>query len=452
MQRRQHSGTQGGGGGHPNDLSALWLPFTPNRHFKSAPRMLARAGGMHFYDTAGRAVLDACAGLWCVNAGHGREPITEAIRAAAGELDFAPTFQFAHPAAFVAAERIAALAPEGMNHVFFVNSGSEAVDAALKIARAYFQKTGHGQRFRLIGRERGYHGTTFAGISVGGIGNNRKPYGPLLPGTDDHLPLPHDRARMAFTRGEPQTGAEFADALESLAALHGAETIAAVIVEPMAGSAGVFASPEGYLARLRALCDRYGILLIFDEVITGFGRLGYGFAAERYGVVPDVITFAKGVTNGAVPMGGVIVKKAIHDAFMQGPQHSIELFHGHTTSGHPLACAAALATLDIYRDEGLFERARALEPVLEAAVHDLKGAPFVTDIRNVGLAAAIDLEPDAGAPGRRGYETMCRAFADENLLVRVSGDTIALSPALIATETDIGHMTEGLRAALVRVS
>src|ERR1700722_1532910 len=281
----------------PNDLGPFWLPFTPNRSFKSAPRMLVRAEGMNFHDSSGRTVLDACAGLWCVNAGHGRAPITEAIRAAAGELDFAPTFQFGHPAAFAAAERIAALAPEGMDHVFFVNSGSEAVDTALKIARAYFQKIGQGQRFRLIGREKGYHGTTFAGISVGGIGNNRKSYGPLLPGTDDHLPLPYDRGRMAFTRREPQAGAEFADALESLAALHGAKTIAAVIVEPMAGSAGVFASPKGYLARLRALCDKHGILLIFDEVITGFGRMGAAFAAERYGVVPDMINFAKGVTN-----------------------------------------------------------------------------------------------------------------------------------------------------------
>ncbi|MBV9062117.1 MAG: aminotransferase class III-fold pyridoxal phosphate-dependent enzyme, partial [Alphaproteobacteria bacterium] len=318
----------------PNDLSAFWLPFTPNRHFKTAPRMLTRADGMYYYDGTGRALLDACAGLWCVNAGHGRKEIAEAIARSARELDYAPNFQFAHPQAFTLAQRIAALAPEGLEHVFFVNSGSEACDAALKVARAYFQKIGQGSRFQLIGREKGYHGVTFAGISTGGIGNNRKPYGPLLPGTDDHLPLPYG-ASMRFTRGEPEQGADYADSLEALVALHGAETIAAVIVEPMAGSGGVFASPKHYLKRLRALCDRHGILLIFDEVITAFGRLGYGFAAERYNVTPDIITFAKGVSNGAVPMGGIVVSNKIHDAFMGGADHQIELFHGHTYSAHP---------------------------------------------------------------------------------------------------------------------
>jgi beta-alanine--pyruvate transaminase len=436
----------------PNDLSAFWLPFTPNRSFKASPRMLARAEGMYFYDETGRALLDSCAGLWCVNAGHGRKPIADAIARAAHELDFAPTFQFAHPAAFALAQRIAALAPEGLDHVFFVNSGSEACDAALKIARAYFQKVEQGGRFRLIGRDKGYHGTTFAGISVGGLANNRKPYGPLLPGTDDHLPLAYDARTMRFTKREPEGGAGFADALENLVALHGAETIAAVIVEPFAGSAGVFASPRDYLKRLRGICDRHGILLIFDEVITGFGRLGHAFAAERYGVVPDIITFAKGVTNGAVPMGGAIVSDAIHEAFMNGPDHQIELFHGHTYSGHPLACAAALAALDIYRDEGLFERAAKLEPVLEDAVHALKGAPFVADIRNVGLAAGIELEPDPKAPGRRGFDAIALAFAEENLVIRVGGDTIALSPPLIATEADIGRIVEGIGGVLKRLT
>jgi beta-alanine--pyruvate transaminase len=431
----------------PNDLSAFWLPFTPNRHFKTAPRMLARAEGMHYYDESGRTLLDTCAGLWCVNAGHGRKPIAEAIARAARELDFAPTFQFAHPDAFVLAQRIAALAPDGLDHVFFVNSGSEACDAALKLARAYFQKVGQGGRFRLIGREKGYHGVTFAGISVGGIGNNRKPYGPLLPGTDDHLPLPYDASRR-FTRGEPETPLAYADELEKLVLLHGAETIAAVIVEPMAGSAGVFPTSGDYLKRLRAICDRHGILLIFDEVITAFGRLGCAFAAERYGVTPDIITFAKGVTNGVVPMGGIIVSNAIHDAFMGGADHQIELFHGHTYSAHPLACAAALATLDLYRDEDLFGRAAKLEPVLESAVHELRGAPHVIDIRNVGLAAAIELEPDRAAPGRRGYEVIQRAFFDENLVVRVSGDTIALSPPLIASESDLANMVERIERAL----
>jgi beta-alanine--pyruvate transaminase len=435
----------------PNDLSAFWLPFTPNRHFKTAPRLLTRAEGMCYYDDAGRALLDSCAGLWCVNAGHGRKPIADAIARAAHELDYAPTFQFAHPQAFVLAQRIAVLAPDGLEHVFFVNSGSEACDAALKVARAYFQKIGQGGRFRLIGREKGYHGVTFAGISVGGLGNNRKPYGPLLPGTDDHLALPYD-SDMRFTRGEPDTPVSFADELEKLVALHGAETIAAVIVEPMAGSAGVFPTSAEYLKHLRAICDRHGILLIFDEVITAFGRLGHAFAAERFGVTPDIITFAKGVSNGAVPMGGIIVSDTIHDAFMGGPDWQIELFHGHTYSAHPLACAAALATLDIYREEDLFGRARKLEPVLEEVVHELRNAPFVIDIRNVGMAAAIELEPDPAAPGRRGYEIIQRAFRDENLVVRVSGDTIALSPPLIASESDLSDIVERVFRILERLT
>ena len=436
----------------PNDLNAFWLPFTPNRAFKARPRILARAEGMYFHDERGRALLDACSGLWCVNAGHGRAAIAEAISQAARRLDFAPTFQFAHPGAFELATRIAALAPEGLDHVFFVNSGSEAADAALKIARAYWHKRGQGGRFRLIGREKAYHGVTFGGISVGGLANNRTPYGPLLPGTDDHLPLPYDRATMGFTRGEPAMGAEHADALDGLVVLHGAQTIAAVIVEPMSGSAGVYAPPKDYLRRLRAACDRHGILLIFDEVITGFGRMGFGFAAERYGVTPDMITFAKGVTNGAVPMGGVIVRNEIHDAFMDGPAHAIELFHGHTYSAHPLACAAGLATLDLYRDEDLFARARKLEPLFEEAVHGLKSASRVIDIRNAGLAAGIDIEPDPAAPGLRGYEAMRLAFEDENLVIRVSGDTIALAPALVASESDISRMADGVRAVFARLN
>ena len=413
--------------------------------------MLARAEGMYFYDESGRALLDTCAGLWCVNAGHGRTQISEAIRAAAGTLDYAPTFQFGHPEAFEIASRVAELAPPGLEHVFFVNSGSEAVDAALKIARGYFHKIGQGSRFRLTGRERGYHGATLAGISVGGIGNNRRHFGPLLPGTDDHLPLPYDRERMAFTRGEPEGDAAFADALARTIALHGEETIAAVIVEPMAGSAGVFAAPSDYLKRLRAICDAHGILLIFDEVITAFGRLGHAFASERYGVTPDMIVFAKGVTNGAVPMGGVIVSCKIHDAFMQGPENAIELFHGHTYSAHPLACAAALACLDVYREENLFERARSLESVFGQAVHSLRDAPHVVDIRNIGLAAGIDIAPDLSSPGRRGYEALTRAFAEQNLVLRVSGDTIALAPALVISEDEIARMVDGVRAVLERL-
>ncbi|HEX3808129.1 MAG TPA: aspartate aminotransferase family protein [Rhizomicrobium sp.] len=439
------------GSNEPGDLGTFWLPFSATRAFVKNPRMLSGADGMYFRDNTGRKLMDACAGLWCVNAGHNRETIVEAIRKAAGELDYAPTFQFGHPSAFTLAGRIAELAPEGMDHVFFVNSGSEAADAALKIARAHFMKRGQGQRFRMIGREKGYHGSTFAGISVGGIANNRKPFGPLLPGTDDHLPLPYNAKTMRFTHGEPETGADYADALENIVALHGADTIACVIVEPMAGSGGVYASPKDYLKRLRALCDKHSILLIFDEVITGFGRMGHAFAAQRYGVTPDMITFAKGVSNGVVPLGGVIVKNEVHEAFMQGPEYNIELFHGHTYSGHPLACAAGLATLDLYRDEDLFTRARKLEPVLEAAVHELKGAPFVADIRNVGLAAGIELEADPSAPGRRGFDAIALAF-EENLVVRVGGDTIALSPPLIATPDDLGQIVEGVRRVLNRLT
>ncbi len=434
-----------------NDLDAFWLPFTPNRHFQSAPRLLARAEGMHFFDEHGRKLLDTCSGLWCVNAGHGRKEIVDAIRAASARLDFAPTFQFAHPDAFSLAREIAVLAPEGLDHVFFVNSGSEACDTALKIARAYFHRVGQGGRFRLIGRERGYHGVAFGGISVGGIANNRRTYGPLVPGTDDHLPLPYDRSAMAFTRGEPAAGRDYAGALESLVALHGAETIAAVIVEPFAGSAGVFPPPKNYLTEMRAVCDRHGILLIFDEVITGFGRVGYAFAAERYGVLPDMITFAKGVTNGAVPMGGVIVNDRIRAAFVERADHAIELFHGHTYSAHPLACAAGLATLAVHRNDALFARARKLEGLLEEAVHQLKDAPHVIDIRNVGVAAGIDIEPDPGAPGRRGYDALRMAFDDEDMVIRVGGDTIALAPALIANDAEITHMVEGIRRVLKRL-
>lgn len=435
----------------PNDLGAFWLPFTPNRHFKSAPRLLARAEGMYYFDESGRRLLDTCAGLWCVNAGHARKAIAEAIRASAATLDYAPSFQFSHPDAFRLAGAIAALAPRGLDHVFFVNSGSEACDTALKIGRAYFVRKGEGGRFRLIGRERAYHGVGFGGISVGGIANNRKAYGALLPGTDDHLPLPYDRASMAFSRGEPDGGESYADALEGLVALHGAETIAAVIAEPFAGSAGVFPPPKNYLKRLRALCDRHGILLIFDEVITGFGRLGTAFAAERYGVIPDMITFAKAVTNGAVPLGGVIVHERVRQLFGEEQDHAIELFHGYTYSAHPLACAAGLATLALYREEDLFARADKMEKVLETAVHGLKGAPYVVDIRNVGLAAAIELEPLAGAPGKRGYEAMRMAFADEDMVLRVGGDTLALAPPLIVNEDEIARMVDGIRHILERL-
>src|SRR6202163_1655276 len=374
----------------PNDLEAYWLPFTPNRAFKAAPRLIARAKDMHYYTPAGRAVLDGTAGLWCTNAGHNRDPIVRAIGAQAAELDYAPAFQFAHPKAFALAGRIAALAPGDLDHVFFCNSGSEAVDTALKIALAYHNVRGEGARTRLIGRERGYHGVGFGGISVGGIVANRKLFGTLLAGVD-HLPATYNRAEQAFTKGEPEWGAHLADDLERIVALHDASTIAAVIVEPMAGSSGVLPAPKGYLQRLRAICDKHGILLIFDEVITGFGRLGFPFAAERYGVMPDIITFAKGVTSGSVPMGGVIVRKPIYEAFMRGPEHVVELFHGYTYSAHPLACAAGLATLELYRHEKLFERAYQLEAKFADAAMSLKGLPGVLDIRTVGLTVGVDL-------------------------------------------------------------
>ena len=422
-----------------NDLEAFWLPFTPNRAFKRSPRLLARAKDMHYFTPEGRAVLDGTAGLWCSNAGHNRDPIVAAIKRQAEELDYAPAFQFAHPKAFELASRIAALAPADLDRVFFCNSGSEAIDTALKIALAYHNVRGEAARTRLIGRERGYHGVGFGGISVGGIVNNRKFFGTLLAGVD-HLPATYNREHQAFTKGEPAWGAHLADDLNRIIALHDASTIAAVIVEPMAGSTGVLPAPTAYLERLRAICDRHGILLIFDEVITGFGRLGHAFAAERYGVTPDLIAFAKGVTSGSVPMGGVIARQAIYDAFMRGPEQTIELFHGYTYSAHPLACAAGLAALDVYRDEGLFERARALEPQFADAAMALKGLPGVLDIRTVGLTAGIDLASRPGVLGARGYEAMDRAFRDENLMIRITGDTLAVCPPLIISAAQIGEM------------
>ena len=424
-----------------NDLDAFWIPFTPNRAFKRAPRLLARARGMHYYTADGRAVVDGLSGLWCCNAGHGRDPIVAAIAQQAAELDYAAAFHFAHPKSFELASRIAALAPADLNRVFFCNSGSEAVDTALKIALAFHNVRGEGSRTRLIGRERGYHGVGFGGISVGGIVNNRKFFGTLLAGTD-HLPATYSREHQAFTAGEPEWGAHLADDLERLVGLHGASTIAAVVVEPMAGSTGVLPPPKGYLERLRAICDRHGILLIFDEVITGFGRLGHAFAAERYGVTPDLLCFAKGVNNGAVPMGGVIAREGLYDTFMRGPEHTIELFHGYTYSAHPLACAAGLAALDLYRDENLFERALRLEPRFAEAAMSLKDLPGVLDIRTVGIAAGIDLAPQPGAAGERGYEAMERAFHDEDLVIRITGDTLAIAPPLIATEAEIGQIFE----------
>ena len=450
MAQLSKSAASGKAGALPNDLESFWLPFTPNRAFKRAPRLIARAKDMHYFTPDGRAVLDGTAGLWCTNAGHNRDSIVAAIVRQAEELDYAPAFQFAHPKAFELASRVAALAPADLDRVFFCNSGSEAVDTALKIALAYHHVRGEGARTRLIGRERGYHGVGFGGISVGGIVNNRKYFGSLLTGVD-HLPATYSREHQAFTKGEPEWGGHLADELQRIVTLHDASTIAAVIVEPMAGSTGVLPAPQGYLQRLRAICDRHGILLIFDEVITGFGRLGYAFAAERYGVVPDLITFAKGITSGAVPMGGVIARDGIYEAFMRGPEHVIELFHGYTYSAHPLACAAGLATLDLYRDEKLFARAKALEPRFADAAMTLRGLPGVLDIRTVGLAVGIDLASRAGAPGLRAYQVMERAFQEEGVMVRTSGDTIALSPPLIASEAQIDEIFDKVGRAIKAV-
>ncbi len=431
----------------PNDLAAFWMPFTPNRAFKKRPRLISRAKDMHYTTPEGRQILDATAALWCCNAGHNRSRIVEAIQRQAAELDFAPNFQFAHPLAFELSSRIAELAPADLDHVFFCNSGSEACDSALKIALAYHNVRGQGSRIRLIGRERGYHGTGFGGISVGGVPNNRKFFGSLLGGVD-HLPTTYNREQQAFTKGEPEWGGHLADALEGIVGLHDASTIAAVMVEPMAGSTGVLPAPKGYLQRLREICDKYGILLIFDEVITGFGRLGFPFAAERYGVIPDMITFAKGVTSGTVPMGGVIVRKPVYDAFMQGPEHAVELFHGYTYSGHPLACAAALATLDVYRDENHFARVLELEPKWYDAIMTLKGLPNVVDIRCVGLTGAIDLAPIPGSPTLRGYKVIEHSFHEEGIMLRLAGDTIELTPPFIISEDQIGEIMDKTAASI----
>jgi beta-alanine--pyruvate transaminase len=433
-----------------DDLEAFWMPFTANRQFKSQPRLLARAEGMHYWTPDGTKVLDGCAGLWCVNAGHGRKEIVAAVTEQMSTLDYAPTFQMGHPIGFELANRLVKLAPGDLDHVFFTNSGSESVDTALKIALAYHRVKGDASRQRLIGREKGYHGVGFGGISVGGLSNNRKFFGALLPGVD-HLRHTLDLEHNAFTRGLPEWGAHLADDLERLVALHDASTIAAVIVEPMAGSAGVILPPKGYLQRLRSICDRHGILLIFDEVITGFGRLGEPFGAQYFDVMPDIITTAKGLTNGCLPMGAVFVRKHIYDAFMKGPEGSIELFHGYTYSAHPAACAAALATQDIYEREGLLTRAKELAKTWEDAVHSLRPLPNVIDIRNLGLVAAVELQPRAGAPGARAYEAFVKAF-EKGLLIRVTGDTIALSPPLIIAPAQIDELATTLGAVLKTIA
>jgi beta-alanine--pyruvate transaminase len=433
-------------GSLPASLDAFWMPFTANRQFKSDPRLFVSAKDMHYTSLDGRQVLDGTAGLWCVNAGHCRDRIVTAVQEQVATLDYAPPFQMGHPGPFILADRLAQMLLGDLNAVFFTNSGSEAVDTALKIALAYHQVRGQGARQRLIGRERGYHGVGFGGISVGGIAPVRRFFGSLLAGVD-HLPHTHDLEHNAFSHGQPAWGAELADNLERIVALHDPATIAAVIVEPVAGSTGVLIPPQGYLQRLRQICDKYGILLIFDEVITGFGRLGTGFATDYFGVIPDLITVAKGLTNGTIPMGAVVARQEIYDAFMQGPENAIELVHGYTYSGHPVACAAAIATLDLYAEEGLFERAQALAPYWQEAVHSLRGLPHVIDIRNLGLVAGIELESLPGKPGARGFDCFRRCFL-AGLLVRVTGDIIALSPPLIINKSQIDQLIEILAQVL----
>jgi beta-alanine--pyruvate transaminase len=431
-------------------MDAYWMPFTANRQFKRAPRLLVKASGMHYWSDDGRQILDGVAGLWCVNAGHARPKIVQAIQQQAAEMDFAPPFQMAHPKAFELADALSKLMPAGLNRVFFTNSGSESVETALKIALAYHRARGEGTRTRLIGRERGYHGVNFGGISVGGMVGNRKAFGPLLGGVD-HLRHTHDPARNAFSIGQPEHGAELADDLERMVALHDASSIAAVIVEPVAGSTGVLIPPKGYLQRLREICDKHGILLIFDEVITGFGRTGQPFAAQTFGVTPDLMTVAKGLTNGCVPMGAVIAKQAIHDTFMTGPEHLIEFAHGYTYSAHPLACAAGLGTLATYADEGLLTRAGELQGYFAEALHSLRGAPHVIDIRTIGLVGGIELAPIAGEPAKRAFNVFLDCF-ERGLLIRTTGDTIALSPPLIIERAQIDQIVGTIADALRRAA
>ena len=421
------------------ELEAHWMPFTSNRHYKAKPRLLSHAQGMHYWTPEGRKILDGVAGLWCVNAGHGRKEVSEAVARSIEQMDFAPPFQMGHPQAFELANAIVKIAPAGMDHVFFVNSGSEAVETALKIALQFHRLKGESARTRLIGRERGYHGVNFGGMTVGGMVGNRKIWSSvMIPGVD-HLPHTHNLAKNAFTKGQPEHGAELANELEKLVGLHDASNIAAVIVEPIAGSTGVLPPPKGYLEKLRELCTKHGILLIFDEVITGFGRTGSAFAAQEFGVTPDIITMAKGLTNGSVPMGAVLVKKEIYDAFMTGPEAAVEIFHGYTYSSHPTAAAAGLATLGIYEREGLFQRAKDIAPYWADAVHSLKGLPGVVDIRTYGLVAGIEYEPWAGKPGARGMDTFLRAF-DAGILVRAAGDITAMSPPLIIEKSQIDEL------------
>jgi beta-alanine--pyruvate transaminase len=436
---------------HPDNksqaLSSWWMPFTHNRYFKTHPRMITGGKGAYYTLADGRRVFDCLSGLWCSPLGHSHPAIVAAVQHQVANLDYSPSFQMGHPEAFTLASRIATLAGRPQDRVFFVNSGSEAVDTSLKIAIAYQRLRGEASRTRIIGRERGYHGVGLGGISVGGIAPNRKMFAPLMIPGVDHLPHTYNPEHIRYSRGQPVWGLHLAEELERLVALHDASTIAAVIVEPMQGSTGVIVPPLGYLQRLREICTKHGIVLIFDEVITGFGRLGTPFGADFFGVQPDLTTFAKAVNNATVPLGGVIARDEIYQAFMQGPDYAIEFFHGYTYSGHPLAVAAAHATLDVLADEHLIERAAMLAPILEETVHSLQGEPHVIDVRNIGLAAAIELSPISGQPGLKGVKVFEKAL-DEGLLVRFSGDTLAVAPPFISSETEVRDMVGRLRRAL----
>lgn len=428
------------------EMDAYWMPFTGNRYFKENPRVIHRAEGMYCWSHDGRKLLDMVAGLWCCNAGHCDPRIVKAIQDQAADLDYAMAFQLGHPKAFELASKLIDIAPDGIDHAFFVNSGSEAVETAMKMTLAYHRIRGQGERTRFIGRERGYHGVGFAGISVGGMSPNRKMFGSMLPGVD-HLPHTHNLEHNAFSRGLPNWGDHLADELENIIALHDPSTIAGVIMEPISGSAGVLLPPKGYLKKIREICTKHEIMLIFDEVICGFGRTGDAFAATRFDVTPDIITVAKGLTSGTVPMGGVLTRGDIYDTFMTGPESAIEFFHGYTYSGHPLAAAAGCATLDVYAEDDLFNRARSLEDIFADALHSLKDEPYVIDIRNFGLIGAVELTPIEGQPTARAMGIFRDCF-DKGLIIRTTGDTVAFSPPLIVKETQIEETVETIRASL----
>lgn len=434
------------------DLANYWIPYTSNQHFKSEPRLLASAKDMHYVTVEGRKLLDSTAGLWCVPAGHCRKKIVDAVKAQVETLDYAPSFQVSHPGPFMLAQRIANMTMGDLNKVFFTNSGSEAVDTALKIALAYHRARGEGHRTVFVGRERGYHGVGFGGISVGGMVANRKVFGAMLPRVD-HLRHTYVAEHHAFVKGEPEWGAELADELEQrIIPLHDASNIAAVIVEPVMGSTGALIPPKGYLKRLREICDKHGILLIFDEVITAFGRLGTNFASDYFGVMPDMFTFAKGVTNATIPIGGVVVRDPIHDAIVQGPAHMVEFYHGYTFGGHPLAAAAGLATLDVFEEEGLIQRSHEMSSHLQEGIHSLKGLPNVVSIRNIGMIAGVELAPIPGKPGKRGYDAFCNAFWKQDMLTRCTGDTLVCSPPFIASKSDIDQIVDKLGKAIQSVA